>query len=225
MAATVTAGAVMDRAAVYLNDPTRSVYTYAVLIPYLNGALQTLQEYFELHGIATTQKTSALINVTAGTTKIGYATVPALPSDLITPVQVWEKREGTDGYVPIAKRSFLPHNLEGIDTSYFGIYTWNGQELEFLPSTVDIDIKIDYIKELFAQIVASADIITLVNARTYLEFKTAAGAARYIMENKSRADDLDIEAELAKDVAAGINIKGKQSIVTRRRPLRNSRRW
>jgi hypothetical protein len=221
MSATVTAANVMDRAAVYMNDAAKSIYTYTVQIPHLNSALQNLQEYFELHGIGTTQKTSALINVPSGTTTIGFGT--GLPSDLIEPQAVWEKREGTDGYTLVDKRNYLPHNLEGIDTSYFGVYTWNGQQLEFMPSNIDIDIKIDYIKELLSQVTSSADVITLVNARSFLEYKTAALLAEFVAENPTRAANLEMKAELARDVAAGINIKGKQSIVTRRRPMRRTR--
>lgn len=224
MSATVTAAQVMDRAAVYLNDPAKTNFTYAVLMPYLNTALQILQEYFELHSIGTTQQSSALLNVPAGTVRVAFSgTTPLLPSDLIEPAQVWEKREGTDGYVPITKRNYLPHSLEGVDVSYFGVYTWNGQALEFLPSNLDIDIKIDYIKELFAQITDEDDVITLVNARSFLEFKTAALAARFAGANPTRANELDIEAENAKEVISGINIKGKQNIATRRKPFRGGR--
>jgi hypothetical protein len=224
MSATVTAANVMDRAAVYMNDAAKSIYTYTVQIPHLNSALQNLQEYFELHGIGTTQKTSALLNMPAGATTIGFSGgPPVLPSDLIEPQAVWEKREGTDGYTLVDKRNYLPHNLEGIDTSYFGVYTWNGQQLEFMPSNIDIDIKIDYIKELFSQVTSSADVITLVNARSFLEYKTAALLAEFVAENPTRAANLEMKAELARDVAAGINIKGKQSIVTRRRPMRRTR--
>lgn len=227
MSATVTAAQVMDRAAVYLNDSAKTNYTYTVLIPYLNSALQILQEYFELHSIGSTQKSSALLNVPLGTTIISFSgTTPLLPSDLIEPAQVWEKREGSNGYVPVTKRDYLPHNLEGVDVSYLGVYTWNGQSLEFLPSNQDIDIKIDYIREMFVPITASADIITLINAKSYLEFKTAALAARFAGANPSRANELDMEAELARDVVAGISIKGKQNIATRRKPFRGGgRRW
>jgi hypothetical protein len=225
MSATVTAGAVMDRAAAYMNDAAKSIYTYTVQIPYLNSAIQSLQEYYELHGISTTQKTSALINVTSGTTTIGFATTPALPSDLIEPVEVWEKREGTNGYVLVDKRNFMPGSLDGIQTSYFGIYTWNGQELKFPSATQDIDIKIDYIREMFTQVTSDANILTLVNARSFLEFKTAANLAKFVAENPTRAMELEREAEIARDLSSGIAIKGKQNIATRRRPFMGGRRY
>ncbi len=217
----------MDRAAVYLNDPAKTNYTEAVLIPYLNTALHLLQEYYELHSISATQKSSLLINLPAGTTEVAFGAPPLnLPADLIEPAKIWEKREGSNGYVPVTKRDYLPHNLEGVDVSYLGVYTWNGQALEFLPSNQDIDIKIDYISDLFTNITTAANTIVLVNARSYLEFKTAALAARFAGANPSRANELDMEAELARDVAAGISIKGKQNIATRRKPFRGGgRRW
>lgn len=215
----------MDRAAAYMNDAAKSIYNYNVQIPYLNSAIQSLQEYYELHGISTTQKTSALINVPSGTTAIGFATTPALPSDLIEPVDVWEKREGTNGYVLVDKRNFFPGSMDGIQTSYFGIYTWNGQALKFPSATQDIDIKIDYIAEMFLQVGTSADILTLINARSYLEYKTAANLAKFVAENPTRAMELEREAEIAIDKASGIAIKGKQNIATRRRPFRGGRSY
>jgi hypothetical protein len=63
---TLTSGTVMNQAAALLNDPSRTVYTYPVQIPYLNQALQELQELFELNNIPVTDTvTSTPIEVPA----------------------------------------------------------------------------------------------------------------------------------------------------------------
>lgn len=75
------AGTVMDKAASLMNDSARTVYTYAAQVPYLNIALQELQEEFELNGISVTENVSAVINMPAGSTTIVFngLGVPTLP--------------------------------------------------------------------------------------------------------------------------------------------------
>lgn len=216
------AGTVMDRAASLMNDSAKVTYTYTAQVPYLNTALQELQEYFQLHGISTTEVTSAVIQVNAGLTQIIFngIGVPTLPTDLVEPKQLWERNRGIDPFIPMTKKEFLPHYLEGAPTSQFMFYVWADQKISFLPSTVDNDIKIDYVKQLFSPVVDQNSPINVINAATFLQFRSAALMAEYIERNQASANSLNAEAIMAMDRASGISIKGKQSIVTRRRPFR-----
>lgn len=218
----LTAGTVMNASAALLNDVARTNFTYAYQVPYLNVALQELQEYFELNNIPATNISSAAIPVNAGISVLNYNVIPGLPDDMIEPQQLWERERGIDPYVPMTPVEFLPHNLEGVSLNQLVYWTWQNQEIRFLPSNQNNDVKLDYIQNLFVPVVDENSLINLVNAATFLEYRTAALCAEFIGENKTRADDLNTFAGLAIDRTTGIGTKGKQGMVTRRRPFRSN---
>jgi hypothetical protein len=220
-APTLTAATVMDKSAVYLNDPSKTRYTYEKQIPFLNGALQELQEFFELNEVPVTATVSAVIQVDAGVDYIGFSnTDPKLPDDLIEPSVLWERTRDIDPYVPMTAVDVLPRYMEGIEISQFIYYVWQTQRIKFFASNADNDIKMDYIRNLFTPVTKSADSIFIINAQSFLEFRNAGLCARFLGENPSRADSLDNDASLSLDRALGISTKGRQNITTRHRPFR-----
>ena len=223
-ASNLIASTVMDTSASLLNDPSKTVYTYGVMIPFLGMALQELREEFEQNSIPVTEDVSAVITVPAGIDTIRYnAVVPlTLPSDMVEPLQLWERASGIDPYVPMTKRDFIPHNLEGILTNQFNFYAWQNQEIRLLPATRDNDIKIDYIKELFFLPVDQTSQINVINAQTFLEYRTAALISEFIERNITSSDRFNQYALLGMNRVTGIASKGKQNIMTRRRPFRAS---
>ena len=223
-ASDLTAAQVMAKSASLLNDTARTNYTYAAQLPYLQIALQELQEHFQLNDIPTVQLTSAIILVDAGFTEITYNAVfpfPALPNDLIEPSELWEGDRGATSFIPLTRKEYLPKR-DTANNTQFGIYTWSNQKITLLPCVSDKDVKIDYIKQLFENIVDENSLINIVNARTFLEYRTAALCAEFIERNKTSSDALNVYAVLGSDRATGITIKGKQNISTRRRPFRSA---
>lgn len=222
-ASDLLAGTVMNAAASLMNDTARTIYTYSAQVPYLNIALQELREEFELNSVSTVQETSAIINMPAGAIQITYNAVgqPRLPDDMVEPQQLWERQEGIDPFIPMTKKDYLPHDLEGVLTNQFIYFIWNGQKIQVLPANQDNDIKIDYIKELFVPVVNENSIINVINAQTFLEYRTAGLMAEFIERNITSAASHNAYAKLALDRATGIKVKGKQSISTRRRPFRS----
>lgn len=216
----------MDRAAALNNDAEKSIYTYAFQLPYLNSALQELQELFELNEVPVTAKRSAVMTVAAGTTEIGFnaaSPLPSLPNDLVEPVQLWERLSGVDPYVPMTKIHILPLTMAGVLVSQFINYVWEEQKIKVLESNQDNDIKMNYIAFLFAQFTSPTgnDVISIINSRSFLEYRTAGLIADFMGENKTRADELNSAASLALDRVVGISAKGRQNIMTRRRPFRS----
>lgn len=218
----------MDIAASLLNDTAKSVYTYAAQSPYLRMALQELREHFEQNNIGVTQATSAVIQIDAGTTVIMYdaagtPTAPSLPDDMVEPAQLWERARDIDPWVPMTKKDYLPHNLEGVEIPQFIYYTWNSQKIEVLPANANNDIKIDYILQLFPDAGDTVDentIINVVNCMSFLQYRTASLCAEFIERNVTSAQALGAYSILALDRATSIGVKGKQNIFTRRRPFR-----
>jgi hypothetical protein len=220
--ADLVASTVLAKSSTLLNDTARTIYTYTAVLPYLQIAMQELQEHFELNSIPVTQLTSALINIPVGTTQIIYngVGVPKLPDDMIEPNQLWERQTGIDPYVPMSRRDYIPHQFEGTTTSKFSFYVWENQIIKFLPSNQSNDIKIDYIKDIFTPLVDETSLINVINAATFLEYRTAGLCAEFIERNLASANSLNTYAIMALDRATGIGVKGKQTILTRRRPFR-----
>jgi len=208
------------------NDTAQSVYNNVACLPYLNMALDELQELFEENNVPVTNETSAVINAPAGTTAIGFATVVALPANLIEIRQLWESPEGLDQFLPMTKKDFIPHYLENNTTiSQFLIWAWMNQEIRLIAADADNDLKLDYIQSIFATPILIADIdvdIPIKNIKSYLGYKTAALCSMFIGENPERASSLDGQAGTALQRTLGISTKGRQSILTRRRPFRAS---
>lgn len=224
-ASDLTAGQVMNGAASLLNDTNRTVYTYAAVIPYLRIALQELRENFELNSIPVTENQSAVIQINSGVTEIiyngaGTPANPSLPDDMVEPKKLWERARGIDPYTPMSRKDFLPP-YDGVQISQFLIYSWQDQKIKLFPTNANNDIKIDYVKELFQTIVDENSLINVVNAITALQFRTAGLCSEFIERNLTSAEGHNTAAILALDRAMGIGIKGKQSIVTRRRPFRS----
>lgn len=227
-AADVTGANIMDVSASLLNDTAKSTYTYAAQKPYLRLALQELRELYELNNIPVTQLTSAVVQINAGVTQILYGaagtpTNPKLPDDMVEPAQLWERTRDINPYTPMTKRDYLPHDLEGVTTNEFIYYVWNNQIIEVLPANQNNDIKIDYIRQMFPDAGAAIDETTqinVVNCMTFLEYRTAGLCAEFIERNETSANGLNASSLLAIDRALGIGAKGKQNIMTRRRPFR-----
>lgn len=217
----MTAGDILDASAVLLNDPQKQKFTNTVQIPYLNMALRMLQEEMELSNVPATNVSSAEIAVPAATFNIGGDSGINLPTGLIEIQQLWSRPGGTgNSYLPMTKKEFLSHYLFSQEFTYVIIWAYMEEIIQLVPATGPTDIKIDYIKSLFDVVDATSDVINIINGMTYLSFKTAALCSRYIGENPTRADQLDIEAITGLDRVLGISTKGRQAITTRRRPFR-----
>lgn len=228
---TLTAGQVMDTAASLLNDTAKQVFTYTVQLPYLQVALNDLRKLLELNNSpVTNSSTPVVINVPAGQTAIRFdnSPNPELPDDLIEIQQLWETGEGTDNWIPMSRREFIPHYFDGIVTGGFGVWSWRENYIQLPESSSDIDIKIDYVRSLFNSVVDENSALNIINGDSYLSYRTAALCAKYVGENPVRALGLDEDATAAFYVMIGIDNKGRQAISTRRRPFRSawkSRGW
>ena len=225
---TLAATTVMDNAAVLLNDAAKSIYPYTTQIPYLNMALNELKELFELNNVPVTDTVSTALTVLQGRTEMGFApTVPLaidyLPSDLIEPKVVWEREYNVEPYVPMTKVDFLPRWQEGVLINQFIWYTWQSQEIRFLAANQDNQLKFDYIRDLFALVTAANYTtynIPVINAQSFLQYRSAGLMAQFVAENPTRAQELNGDAGLGMDRALGISAKGRQAITVRHRPFR-----
>jgi hypothetical protein len=219
----LTAAQVMDAAAARLNDVSKTIYTYTIQIPFLNIALRELQELFELNNVPVTDETSAVINVPSaavGVVEIGYTGVAGriLPSDLIELKVVWQSTEGLNQFTRLSPLDYLPPLNTQI--SSFNYYQWADQKLRLLAANADNDLKLEYIKSLFAVVTVSTAQLNITNGFSYLSNRVASLIANDIEEDEQRAADLLTDGLNGLDRALGITTKGRQKIQTRRLPFR-----
>lgn len=222
-----TPAEIIDMVASLQNDTQQQEYTDENCLPYLNMALDELQEIMEENNIPVTNEVSSIITVPAGVVIIGFQTVPALPTALTEIQQVWESNDNGTTWTPMSRKEFIPHNLEEIDLSSFGMWAWINNEIRLPPATGIITLKLDYIKSIFDTPLSLTDIDTELgvrfkNMKNYLGYATAVLCSMFIGENETRATALKLKADEALERALNIPIKGRQMIATRRRPFRSS---
>lgn len=216
--------AIITTVASLMNDAAQSVYTNAACLQFFNLALDELQELYQQNDIPVTHTVSASISVPAGIDRIGFDTTPALPSNLIEIIELWESQSGLNQWIPMDRRDFLPHYLENnVLINQFLLWSWEQQRIRVIAANQANDLKIDYTCSIFNTPILIKDIdvnLPFTNIKTYLEYKTAALCAMFIAENENRALALDSESKTALNRALGIPIKGQQNILTRRLPFR-----
>ena len=221
-----TAAEVLDKSASLMNDTAKTVYTYTAQLPYLNMAMAEIEEHFQLNNISVTTETSIPIVVPVGTKLIGpvdgvgMTPAPNYPTDLIEIQGLYERSSGTsDPFIPMTKREFLPQAINDLPTDSLMYWTWQNQQIRFIGALLPREIRLDYVKNLFAEITNPADVIGVINAKTFLFYRTAALCSEFIGENQSRASSLNDMAVAASERVTGIGIKSKQAIITRRKPF------
>lgn len=217
-----------------MNDTAQTKYNDEACLPYLNMALDELQEIMEENNIPVTNQTSTPLVIPAGTTEIAFtATTPTLPPKLIELQEVWESDLNQDNWFPMVRKEFIPHNIEGIELSSFGIYVWKQNILNVPPVVANRNLKLDHIESIFNTPITDNQVDTdlgvqFKNIKTYLGYATAALCSMFIGENETRAAALNGKAGEALERAMNIPTKGRQAIYTRRRPFRQaykSRSW
>lgn len=223
----VSAGQIMDRVANLLNDPNKTDYTYTVVKPYLNMAIEELSESMEESNNSPSNQTSAPITIPLGMSAIYPAedTTPGVPhySDNLVEVQeVGERASGSsDAFRKLERREFLQVAPANQSLLY---WIWEDQKIKFNPSGAlgNREVQLKYVAQGLPYVLTENDIITMIHSRAYLSYKTAALCALFIGENESRAEVLDNLAERAIERTNAIGNKGRQQIMTRHRPFRAS---
>jgi hypothetical protein len=226
----VTAGQVMDRAANLLNDPNKTDYTYTVMIPYLNLAIEefcdiTSEANVPFSNLTSTNWSSTPIIIPVGTSFLlppESTSAPKYPDDLIEIQEIGERNQGDVGPFRRLNRKEFQEILP--ITNSLRYWIWERGIIRFNPpgANVPMEVELKYVYQGIAYVANESSTINFIGSRTYLAYKTAALCAMFIGENETRADVLDKQADKAIERTINISNKGKQEIVTRHRPFRAS---
>jgi hypothetical protein len=207
---------IMDQAAAQLNDASKTIYSYAVQLPFLKSAWNKLQLELIANGIDVTREVSAVIDVAANST---YVTTP---SDMIQPIIVRERADGTsDLFVEVEEVDDIPE-IDQVDEIIY--WSWREEVLYINSPATAREVKVTYKKSLNPA-TGSSSTLNVLNSTEYLACMTASLCARYIGENPTRAAELYAEAELAKDLLLRSEVNTRQSGPVRPRSYGASKKY
>lgn len=197
-----------------LNDLTGALYTDTNLLPYLQDAYEELQNELAAIDAEVLEERSAIIVVPALTTSLGPDGANLQPSDMVTPITLYERAPGTvDAFVLMAETRWESFELP---SSSLKKWTWREEEIKLLGSTIPREVRIDYIKSLTV-ISGANSAIKVSGSKLFLGTRCAALAAESIGENKTRADALHLRADEHLGKLLSRAVRRQQALPVRRR--------
>lgn len=206
------ASEVMDRAAALLNDTSRSLYTNAVQLPYLQKANEYLEQVLLTYGIVVQRKKSTAISVTA------LSQTLTLPSDFLLPIKLSERAVGeTDAdWIPMIEDNWTHF----VQSTTLTVWTFENNAINLAGATVAREVLLEYERSLATITVANSPIDTYL-FKNFLASKTAEYCARYIGMNSTLADEIKtVESDKDEDNLERIFVLNQQG--TRRRRIRQN---
>jgi hypothetical protein len=163
-----------------------AVFTDAVLIPYLNQAYRKVQRGLANIGSNNFINDDVLLVVAAVTggdsgtqTSITDNTAPPnqLPVDLLEPVRIWERPNGsTDDFFDmtnLTQHGGLPSRPQGQDLS---VWEWRMDGIYFIGATQDIQIRLRY-KRALPSLADGTSVLLIRNCQEAVSYLAAALAA------------------------------------------------
>lgn len=214
---------ILDRAAFFLNDVNRSYFTNSVLMNPFMVAYDDLREFLVDNNISLMNETTAAYDISTSQTDIGGPTGPPLPTDFMAPYAVWEKLKGSnDDYTIMEPKNFLPKTETLVPALRY--WQYSNQYIKFIGATTDRNVKIDYIANNLLVAEDPEAMVSAFNCQSFLAYRTAALAAKYLGENESRSAELNADAGRSIENIVNMDVKSKQNIITRRRPFNQSYR-
>lgn len=209
---------VLQTASTHMNDWNQSFWTKEPLINFLREAHRELQIELALNGIPVLNNVSTILTIPAGTKTISQSTTPALPNNIIVPIQLWERATGsTDDFDDMIQKSWEPEVQEVSELIY---WVWRGENIDFVGATTSRDIKI-YYKGGIQLPIADADQMGFIFSELYIAPRLAALALRSVGGIKSRGyNELSALAQDRLDKVIRMNVKSQQALPVRRRGYR-----
>jgi hypothetical protein len=198
-----TAGQITALVRSLLNDSQGNLFTDTVLLPYANSAYRKLQR--------------ALGNAGGGGFTDTTAPPNQLPTDLLVPLKIWERRNGsTDDFlemVDLTRHGGLPSRVQGVTLS---VWEWRTDGLYFLGATQDTQIRLRYLKA-YPDFTDATSPVLVRNAQEAIAYATAAlaGWAR----GSPLAEKWDDAAADAIEDLISAAVRREQQSARRRRPF------
>jgi hypothetical protein len=196
---------IFSGAAAHLNDASKTLYTDAIQLPFLQTAARDLEIECVKHDIQVLEEVSAVKDVAALAT-----TLASPPADIIVPKEMWERAEGEtleSNWVPMTRVTDMP-KVDQTETLRY--WEWRENLINFLGSSAAREIKLVYYRTSAAISSGASEASALLHAQNYLTFKTAYYCADRIGANEKLAASLLGDANMAMDGLITIGVKDGQ---------------
>jgi hypothetical protein len=221
-----TAGQITALVRSLLNDSQGNLFTDTVLLPYANSAYRKVQRAISNGGGGGFIQDDVLLVVTAVTQtdtslqlSITDATAPPnqLPTDLLVPVKLWERPNGSNDdfleMVDLSQHGGLPSRAQDVTLS---VWEWRADGLYFLGATRDTQIRLRYLKA-YPDLTDSTSPVLVRNAQEAIAYATAALAAW--SRGSPLAERWDGAAADAIEDLVAAAVRREQQSARRRRPF------
>jgi len=221
-----TAGQITALARSLLNDVSGALFTDSVLLPYVNAAYRKAQRALANVGAGAFITDNVTFVVTAVTAadpsvqvSITDATAPPnqLPTDLLFPVKLWERPNGSsDDFIEMTDLTLhggLPSRPQGLILS---VWEWRADGIYFLGATQDTQVRMRYQKALPDLSDATSPVL-IRNAQEALAYAATAMAA--LARGSPLAETWDSAASDALEDLVASATRREQQSVRRRRPF------
>jgi hypothetical protein len=166
-----TAGYVTALAQSILNDKAGDYWTFDLLLPFLQLAFADLTSELELNEAPITRETTVILTIPANTQVIAFGTMPSLPEEFNLPLSLEERLAGQDNtdWLPMNEVQDVP---DDIPTELLRYWWYDGEQINFLGSTVDEDIKLKFQANLHVP-TTQDEYISVRGISNYLSAQTA----------------------------------------------------
>jgi hypothetical protein len=221
-----TAGQITALVRSLLNDSQGNLFTDTILLPYANSAYRKIQRAIGNACGGGFIQDDALLVVPAVSgvdtslqVSITDASAPPnqLPTDLLLPLKLWERRNGSANdfleMVDLSQHGGLPSRAQDVTLS---VWEWRADGIYFLGATVDTQIRLRYLKA-YPDFTDATSPVLVRNAQEAIAYATAALAAW------SRGSPLaarwdDAAADAIEDLVTAA-VRREQQSSRRRRPF------
>lgn len=211
------AGSVTLRAAQHLNDSSQLVYTSAILLPFVNMALEELEEELQVYNVDPLRVESITILVA-----IGDTVLTQMPTDYIEAVALYERLQGSsDAWMPVRETDWVDVNLTESET----ILNWasRGGQIRITPPIGDREVQLKYLKGL-TEATSTGTALDIAGSLRFLGLVTARNAARDLGNSINKANSYEPDIQRAKDRLVRRLENEQQALGVRRRPYTGRRR-
>ena len=184
-----TAGQITALVRSLLNDAAGNLFTDAVLLPYVNSAYRKVQRALANIESGSFLTDNVLLVVTAvaqadasAQVSITDATAPPnqLPTDLLVPMKVWERANGSsDDFIEMTDLTGHDGLPSEPQTQMLRYWEWRADGLYFLGATRDTQIRLRYQKS-YPELTDATSPVLVRHAQEAIAYAAAAmaGAAR-----------------------------------------------
>ena len=227
-----TAGQITSLVRSLLNDAQGNLFTDTVLLPYLNSAYRKLQRAIGNAGGGGFIQDDALLVVAEVAQQdpslqvsISDGTAPPnqLPTDLLMPLKLWERANGSSDdfieMVDLTRHGGLPSRDQDITLS---VWEWRADGLWFVGATQDTQIRLRYLKA-YPDFTDASSPVLVRNAQEALAYATAALAGW--SRGSPLAEKWDDAASDAIEDLVSAAVRREQQSCRRRRPYSARSGW